>query len=146
MDWKFGLCFIYHEAHLSMQGLFIFLDSSVFIESLSEISYFQLHDLMQFDLSQFLLHMLDHLGQIHSTWSTALFHRLSLFPVQTNFLGVYNSAVRFSAEWNMASEMSSGQSFTMELGLNPLMVFIITEDSHKKKSFVDFRYIRGRPI
>lgn len=37
----------------------------------------------------------------------------------------------------MASEMSSGQSFKMELDLNPLIVFITMEDS-EKKSFVDF--------
>lgn len=38
----------------------------------------------------------------------------------------------------MASEMSSGQSFKMELGLNTLIVFITMEDSEKKKSFVEF--------
>lgn len=38
----------------------------------------------------------------------------------------------------MASEMSSGQSFKMELGLNPLIVFITMEDSEKKKKFCRF--------
>lgn len=62
MAWKFGVCFVSHEVHLSMQELFLFIDPSMITESVFDISYFQLHDLMQFDLAQFLLHMLDHLG------------------------------------------------------------------------------------
>ena len=74
MGRKIGLCFVSHEAHLSMQDLFLFLDPSLFIESVSEISYFQVHDLMKFDLSLFIiLYMLDHLRwtqylQHCSTW------------------------------------------------------------------------------